>query len=138
MKTRNGLASIMFIMCGVGAAYAQSGLFTADQARRGEAAYDKNCATCHGADLRPGDREVTPLDDKAFKTGWVGKTVAEKFEVTRETMPPEAKGSLGDQVYIDILTYILKFNKLPAGDQELKPDVSALRQIVIPAPPDNK
>jgi len=126
----------MVFFCGVGIAPAQTGLFTLEQARRGEAAYDKNCATCHGAELRPGDREVTPLADKAFKAGWVGKTVAEKFEVTRDTMPPEEKNSLGDQVYLDIITYILKFNKVPAGGQELKPDLSVLRQIVIPAPPE--
>ncbi len=114
---------------------AQSGLSTAEQARRGETAYNKNCATCHGSELRPGDREVTPLTDKAFKAGWVGKTVAEKFEATRNTMPPE-RNSLGDQVYLDIIAYILQFNKVPAGGQELKPDLSVLQQIVIPAPPE--
>jgi mono/diheme cytochrome c family protein len=136
MKIRNALISVIFVLCDVGIAHAQAGLFTPEQARRGEAAYNKNCATCHGAELRPGDREVTPLADKAFKSGWVGKTVAEKFEVTRDTMPPEEKNSLGDQVYLDIITYILRFNKIPAGDQELKPDLSVLRQTVIPAPPE--
>ena len=75
------------------------------------------------------------LSDKSFKFSWVGKTVGEKFEVVRDTMPPEAKGSLGDQVYLDIVSYILSFNKIPAGSQELKPDLSSLKQIVIPAPP---
>jgi mono/diheme cytochrome c family protein len=136
MKTRNALVSIMLFLCGVGIAHAQSNLFTEEQARRGEAAYSQNCVTCHGAELRPGDREVTPLTDKAFKAGWVGKTIAEKFEVTRDTMPPQEKGSLGDQVYLDIIAYILKFNKFPAGGQELKPDMSVLRQTMIPAPPE--
>ena len=136
MKTRTALVSIMLFLCSVGIACAQSGLFTAEQARRGEAAYDKNCATCHGAELRPADREVTSLTDRAFKSGWVGKTIAEKFEITRDTMPPEGKGSLGDQVYLDIVTYILQFNKVPAGGQELKPDLSVLRQTFIPAPPE--
>jgi mono/diheme cytochrome c family protein len=135
MKTLNALVYIVFL-CGVGFAQAQSGLFTAEQARRGEAAYDKNCATCHGAKLRPADREVVGLTDKAFRSGWVGKTVAEKFEVTRDTMPPEEKNSLGDQVYLDIVAYILQFNKIPAGGQELKPDLSVLQQTVIPAPPE--
>ncbi len=134
MKTRNALGSIVFF-CGIGIAHAQSGLFTVEQARRGEAAYDKNCAACHGAELRPADREVTPLDGNAFKSSWVGKSVAEKFEVTRDTMPPEEKNSLGDQVYLDIIAYILQFNKIPAGSQELKPDIAALRQTMIPTPP---
>ena len=127
---------VAFLLSGIGIAQAQPGLFTEEQARRGEAAYDKHCATCHGSELRSGDREVTPLTDKAFKTGWVGKTVAEKFEVTRDTMPPEEKNSLGDQVYLDIVTYILKFNKVPAGGQELKPDLARLRQTLIPPPPE--
>jgi hypothetical protein len=54
----------------------------------------------------------------------------------RDTMPPEEKNSLGDQVYLDIVAHILKFNKLPAGAQELKTDLSVLRQMVIPAPPE--
>ena len=133
MKTRLAVVSIV-LLCGMEIASAQSGLFTAEQARRGEAAYNKNCATCHGPELRPADREVTPLIDRAFKSGWVGKTVAEMFEVTRDTMPPEEKNSLGDQVYLDIIAYILQFNKIPAGGLELKPDMSLLRQTVIPAP----
>ena len=123
--------AIAVLFCGIGVAQAQPGLFTEEQARRGEAAYNKNCATCHGADLRSADREVSGLTDRAFKSGWVGKTVAEKFEVTRDTMPPEEKRSLDDQLYLDIVTYILRFNKLPAGGQELKPDLSVLRQIVF-------
>ena len=48
MKTRKALVSTIVFVCGVGIACAQSGLSTAEQARRGETAYNKNCATCHG------------------------------------------------------------------------------------------
>jgi mono/diheme cytochrome c family protein len=111
-----------------------AGVFTAAQAKKGEAAYNSNCASCHGADLRSTDREVTNLTETAFKNGWIGKTIAQKFEVTRDTMPPRAERSLGDQVYLDIVTYILQFNKVPLGQQELKPDPQILRQIVIADP----
>ena len=50
-------------------------------------------------------------------------------------MPPKEEHSLSDQVYLDIVTYILKFNNVPAGDQELKPDPEILKQISIAAPP---
>ena len=50
-------------------------------------------------------------------------------------MPPKEEHSLSDQVYLDIVTYILKFNKVPAGDQELKPDLEILKQITVAAPP---
>jgi len=113
-----------------------SGVFSNEQAKRGEAAYNANCVTCHGSELRSTDREIPHLSDKSFKFGWIGKTVAEKYEFTRDTMPPKAEHSLSDQVYLDIVTYILKFNKVPAGDQELKPDLEILKQIKIAAPLD--
>jgi mono/diheme cytochrome c family protein len=111
-----------------------AGVFTADQAKRGETAYNKNCGSCHGSDLHSTDREVPHLTEGAFASRWVGKTVADKFEVTRDTMPPEDKRSLDDQVYLDIVIYILQFNKVPSGSRELKPDIGTLKQIVI-APP---
>ncbi len=112
-----------------------SGVFSNEQAKRGEAAYNANCVTCHGAELRSTDREIPHLSDKSFKFGWIGKTIAEKYELVRDTMPPKEEHSLSDQVYLDIVTYILKFNKVPAGDQELKPDLEILKQITIAAPP---
>ena len=110
-----------------------TGVYTDAQAKRGGAAYDKNCASCHGTDLISTDREVSNLTGNAFKR-WNGKTVGELFEVTRDTMPPEEKRGLDDQVYLDIVAYILQFNKVPSGNQELKPDIETLKQIVIAAP----
>ena len=91
--------------------------------------------TCHGSELRSTDREIPHLSDKSFKFGWIGRTIAEKYELVRDTMPPKEEHSLSDQVHLDIVTYILKFNKVPAGDQELKPDLEILKQITVAAPP---
>jgi cytochrome c len=112
-----------------------SGVFSNEQAKRGETAYNANCVTCHGSELRSTDREIPHLSDKSFKFSWIGKTIAEKYELVRDSMPPKEEHSLSDQVYLDIVTYILKFNKVPAGDQELKPDLEILKQITIAAPP---
>jgi mono/diheme cytochrome c family protein len=141
MKHRNVAAGLM-LLCAAGIAQGQepaakstaSGVFSNEQVKRGEAAYNANCATCHGAELRSSDREVPHLSDKAFKFGWIGKTIAEKYELVRDTMPPKEEHSLSDQVYLDIVTYILKFNKIPAGDRELKPALEILKQISIAAP----
>lgn len=110
-----------------------SGVFTEEQAKRGESAYKEHCATCHGSDLRSTDREVPNLTDASFKR-WVGKSIAEKFEDTRDTMPPRDERSLPDQTYLDVITFILRFNKVPTGLQELKPDPSILKQIKIADP----
>jgi len=110
------------------------GVFTADQAKRGAAAYNSNCATCHGSNLRSADREVPHLTDRGYKAGWVGKTLGEKFEETRNTMPLREERSLSDQTYLDIISYILQFNGAPVGKQELTPDLPLLNQIVVADP----
>jgi mono/diheme cytochrome c family protein len=43
-----------------------SGVFSNEQAKRGEAAYNANCVTCHGSELRSTDREIPHLSDKSF------------------------------------------------------------------------
>jgi cytochrome c len=142
MKHCNAVAGLM-LLCTVAIAQGQesaakstaNGVFSNEQAKRGEAAYSANCVTCHGAELRSTDREVPHLSDKSFKFSWIGKTIAEKYEFVRDTMPPKEEHSLSDQVYLDIVAYILKFNKVPAGDQELKPNLEILKQITIEAPP---
>jgi hypothetical protein len=78
--------------------------------------------------------EAPDLTDAAFKFGWQGKTIAERFEQIRSTIPPSKSRSLDDQTYVDILAYLIQFNGLPAGNQKLQADIQALRQIVIEIP----
>jgi S-disulfanyl-L-cysteine oxidoreductase SoxD len=110
-----------------------AGVFTEEQAKRGEVAYKENCAGCHGTDLQSTDREVPNLTGESFKR-WIGKSVGEKFEDARDNMPPRDERSLPDQVYLDVITFILRFNKVPVGSQELKPDPAILKQIKISDP----
>ena len=110
-----------------------AGVFTEEQAKRGEAAYKEHCAGCHGTDLQSTDREVPHLTGDSFKR-WIGKSIGEKFEDARDNMPPREERSLPDQVYLDVITFILRFNKVPVGAQELKPDPAILKQIKIGDP----
>ena len=128
MRTLVVIASLVLFM--VGFAHTQpaakstaTGVFTEEQAKRGKAAYNGNCASCHGTDLVSTDREVSNLTGDAFKR-WNGKT-----------MPPKEERSLDNQVYLDMVAYILQFNKVPSGNQELKHDIETLKQIVIAPPP---
>ena len=128
------------MLCGTSLLHAQdtkstsTGVFTEEQAKRGEAAYQRVCASCHGTDLHSTEAEAPDLTEGAFKFGWQGKTIAERFEIIRTTMPPNKAGSLDDQAYLDIVTYILRFNNVPAGSQALQPDLNVLKQIVISVP----
>ena len=139
MLTRVAI-SCLLLLCGASLLRAQetkstsTGVFTDEQAKKGEAAYQRVCASCHGADLHSTEPEAPDLTDGAFKFGWQGKSVAERFEIIRNTMPPGRRGSLDDQAYLDIVAYILRFNNIPAGKQALQPDINMLKQIVISVP----
>jgi mono/diheme cytochrome c family protein len=129
-------------VCGFGIGHAQqsaerttlSGIFTTEQARSGERLFQVRCASCHGADLHALNPDAPDLTDDDFKTGWVGKTVANRFRTIRIAMPADAPGSLDNETYINIIAYILQFNKMPSGNETLAPDVDALEKIVIKAP----
>src|SRR5205085_355323 len=126
MKTLVFLGCVLLLGMGTHV-FAQSrstaeGVFTDGQASNGETAYQSRCAGCHGADLHSTDAEAPDLTDGSFK-GWAGRTLAERFETIRGTMPPPGGGSFDDQTYLDILTYILKFNGVPSGRQKLEPKI---------------
>src|SRR5262245_56844361 len=128
------------LICGTGPIQAQdtrstsTGVFTEEQARKGEAAYQRVCASCHVTDLHSTEAEAPDLTEGPFKFGWQGKTIAERFEIIRNTMPPGRGASLDDQTYLDIVTYILRFNNIPAGNQALQPNIDILKEIVISVP----
>jgi S-disulfanyl-L-cysteine oxidoreductase SoxD len=117
-----------------GAKSTDSGVFTAEQAKNGERNFQAKCATCHGADLHSTEPEAPDLTEGAFKFGWQGKTLANRFQVIRGTMPYGNAHSLDDQTYVDIVAYILAFNGIPAGKQKLEPDIPALEEIVVAVP----
>src|SRR5262249_51757540 len=110
-----------------------SGVFTAAQAKRGEDAYQASCSGCHGSDLHATDAEAPDLTGPAFEAKWMGKTLAERFERIRDTMPLGSGNSLGDKSYIDIVAFILQVNQFPPGPQELAPD--AAKTIVLAPKP---
>jgi S-disulfanyl-L-cysteine oxidoreductase SoxD len=141
MKTAAVVGFLLFVL-GLSVTQAQqagktstaSGIFTAEQAKNGEAAFQAKCATCHGADMHSTEPEAPDLTEGAFRFGWQGKTVANRFEEIRGTMPYGNARSLDDQTYIDIVAYILAFNGIPSGNQKLEPDVPVLEKIVIEVP----
>jgi mono/diheme cytochrome c family protein len=141
MKTAVVIAGMFFVL-GFPVAHAQqagktstaSGVFTAAQAKNGEQAFQAKCASCHGPDLHSTDPEAPDLTEGAFRFGWQGKTLANRFEQIRSTMPYGNSGSLDDQTYVDIVAYILSFNGIPAGNQKLEPNVPALEKIIVEVP----
>ena len=103
------------------------GVYTEEQAARGDAEHQNNCSTCHGTEKYAGE---------AFTKNWVGRTVFDLFDQIRTTMPDDNPGGLTTQQYKDIVAYILKANGIPAGTDSLPGDPEALRQFRIDAKPD--
>jgi len=103
-----------------------SGVFTAAQAKRGDDAYQASCSGCHGSDLRATNGEAVDLTGAAFRARWDGKTLGERFETIRDTMPLGNANTLGDKMYMDILAFILQFNDFPPGNQELAPETAKM------------
>jgi quinoprotein glucose dehydrogenase len=110
-----------------------NGVYTADQATRGGAAYQKSCSVCHLEDLS-GDQFATPLVGETFAQRWKDSNVGELFTAVKGTMPANSPGSLADETYADILAYLLTMNKYPAGGQELGTNAQELTKITFKNP----
>jgi S-disulfanyl-L-cysteine oxidoreductase SoxD len=111
----------------------RDGVYTDSQASRGEALYKTACASCHGATLEGSGAATPPLAGSDFTANWAGQTLDDLFERIQTTMPADHPGKLSRAENAEILAYILKVNKLPAGKNELSSDAVALKQIQFEA-----
>jgi len=108
------------------------GVYTQDQAKRGEAVYVEKCARCHGAQLIGGDMNP-PLVGPEFLSTWNTKTVGDLFDRIRTTMPADKPGSVSRQQSSDVVAYLLSANKFPVGSTELENQTELLKQIPFDA-----
>ena len=107
-----------------------SGVYTEEQAKRGEAISNKLCTSCHGPELSGGEAGPT-LVGLEFLGNWNNLTVADFFDRVHATMPADAPGTLTPQQTSDVTAYVFKLNKYPAGKTELPTDLAALKGIKI-------
>lgn len=106
------------------------GVFTAAQAGRGKAAYDKSCSNCHTADLN-GSVRAPALRGDHFMQDWQNGSVDVLFVKLRDSMPANYPETVTEETKIDILAYLLQQNGFPAGAAELKTDEKELGDIDI-------
>src|SRR5580658_4421051 len=92
--------------------------FTAAQANAGRAAYEANCAGCHGADLG-GRNDASQLAGGLFMGSWGNRTTADLLSFMQGSMPPGNPGRLGEETYLNLAAFILSSNGARAGDQPL-------------------
>jgi len=108
------------------------GVYTKEQAGRGQTVYREECLKCHAENLMGGEASP-PLAGDEFLHRWTGKTAGDLFEVIRKTMPSDDPGNLSSRQCSDVLAYILKANEFPAGEKELDRETAPLNEIRIEA-----
>jgi S-disulfanyl-L-cysteine oxidoreductase SoxD len=109
---------------------AWAGIYTTDQATEGELFYRARCASCHGPSLE-GSPDGPPLSGHDFRGNWDWGNMADLFEKIQYTMPANRPGALTDGQVAEVLSYILKVNRFPAGSSALSPDADELRGILF-------
>ena len=102
-----------------------SGVFTTAQADRGEETYMGICVGCHPAGTYTGP---------TFVSTWGNRPLSDLYGFIKEMMPKADPGSLSPEETAQVIAYILKINRVPAGKKELPADVEPLRKIRIELP----
>ena len=110
----------------------KDGIYTSQQAQRGEKLYSERCTSCHGAALV--GATAPPLGGKAFFEGWKAVTLADVYTKIQDTMPADAPGSMAKNESADLLAYLLSVTKYTTGESELSSDSAALKAITIELP----
>jgi mono/diheme cytochrome c family protein len=94
-----------------------SGWYTTAQAANGAKAYQKACASCHGANLQ--GTMGPALVGKQFWLTYGGKKVSTPWSDVHTQMPMSAPGSVSAKNSIDIMAFLLQKNGVPAGSTPL-------------------
>src|SRR5262245_11165672 len=79
----------------------QGVVYTEAQAARGQAVYDKKCASCHG--LRLEGASASALSGGKFADRWTrgDKSIDDLYYITRTQMPFGEGNTLSNQQYVD-------------------------------------
>jgi len=117
------------------------GIYTEEQARRGEQVFKTECSYCHRDDLAGGflddgvERAPALAGPRAFGSSlvdrWKDLTLTDMVASIAATMPRPKPASLTLQAYVDLVGYLFSKNGLPAGSLELPPDADALGRLLI-------
>ena len=85
------------------------GVFSEEQATRGEDVFWNICAECHFEEDFGGP----------FIQSWAGASVKDLIDEIVATMPEDNPGGMPMEQYVDVVAYMFKINGMPTGDDEL-------------------
>lgn len=127
---RHGLLILVAVAMGVSAMAQEkksvkAGVYTPEQADRGQSLYRAKCASCHAPNR---------FTDDFFYQSFAGKPLWEMFDVISDSMPEDNPGSMKKEEYADVIAYLLRLNKFPTGSTEVPTDKDALSAILMEKP----
>jgi mono/diheme cytochrome c family protein len=127
------LAAALVLVLGAAAVIAQDrartvrdGVFSPQQAARGERVFESICMSCHDLD------EFTGRG--AYLDSVEGDSLWEAFDYISDAMPEDDPGSLPQADYAAVLAYLFSAYGLPSGATELPTDRAALEALAIVRP----
>jgi mono/diheme cytochrome c family protein len=106
-------------------------VFTAEQARAGQAVYPRQCGACHGPDLEGGTGPALTGPEFRQLLSEQNRTAKSLLDVITQTMPYDAPGMDPDDQYNEITAYILSRLGYPAGNEKLTPDNPHLAELKL-------
>lgn len=109
------------------------GVYTEEQAKRGEALYQQRCVHCHGTNLAGAVDGAASLTGATFYGNWNGVTLDLMLDRVRTTMPVDNPASLSRQQIADLLAFVFSANKFPPGKTELPRQAEMLTLIQFKA-----
>jgi mono/diheme cytochrome c family protein len=109
------------------------GVFSDEQAGRGQALYKERCAGCHGASLEGGAGPA--LTGADFLRVWSAQPLFEFVSKIQNTMPANDPGKLTRLQATALAAHVLRTARFPAGRSELSAEDAALKQIAFPTAP---
>ena len=105
-----------------------AGVFSAEQATRGQQLYQAECASCHGMEME--GSIGPPVVGDGFLSNYSEQPLSTLVDKIQQTMPFSLPGSLSREQSIDLAAYILQGGEFPAGQVELSD--AQLAQIAFP------
>jgi cytochrome c len=98
-----------------------AGMYSKEQAGRGSAVYEANCARCHLENLKGNDMAPALMGD-SFLAGWENKSARALYSLILSTMPSDNPGTLAGGDVLDIVAFVLQTNGFAAGSDDLTLD----------------
>jgi polar amino acid transport system substrate-binding protein len=134
-------ASVIVLACAVPMAQADTGgranaaIYTAEQAKQGEAVYAQHCSSCHGDRLQGVAAPSVAGKDFLSTAEHNGWTIGMLRTIVTQNMPFNDPASLTDTEYANVIAYLLASNCYPAGNKKFPEEgTAAIANVKIHSP----